>query len=284
MATVMKVVSVWLLALFAAGCARTFADFEPYSATSKRLKKVVGSAVIAYEGDIPFLAQAGGEVIGSISVSGNGFADVEDIRARAQGDAADVGGTHVIIAQEGSSTSWAKISPDRVTTTSYGSTATSTYTPGAQVPITRHSGSFVVIAVPAEQWLSLPPELRPAESKLVRSNARRHQMVGGPGAQSALAPSRAPSLRENGWYCSVADDHSGLCVRDARECQTAYEELKAHGFAPCEAVQTAWCFSSMRAGNGPTLSCAQSIAACRGYRDYSFGNGSSITQECARSE
>lgn len=96
------------LAAFALGltaCTRTFVDFKPYSSNVSNFRPVMSYAIVAYEGDISILAQAGGVVVGTLNVSGNGYADTDDVRSRAMDEAAKVGGTHLLVAGEGSTTS-----------------------------------------------------------------------------------------------------------------------------------------------------------------------------------
>lgn len=116
--------AIFVAVVAAVGCSRTWVKFKPYSAAAPRAPAVMGYAIVTYEGDIPALAQAEGYTIGSLEVDGNGFANSEDVRLRATVEAAEYGGTHVVVANEGSSTSWAQISPDRATTTFQGNTAT----------------------------------------------------------------------------------------------------------------------------------------------------------------
>lgn len=265
----LKGVTAWLLILLFSGCARTFAEFRPHSSNSFR--RVVHSAQFAYEGDIPALAQAGAEIVGNVRVDGNGFADSDDIRSRALEDAAAAGGTHVIIAGENASTSWAKITPDKTTTTTYGNTATTTYTPGAQIPVTRLSGSFLVIAVPPERWQDLPVALQPPETKTLPHRPIEQPRTSAPNESS-------------GWYCTADMNDNGLCFRGNDDCRQSHQELISHGFAPCRPYSSAWCYSSSRAGQQPYLACLSSMSSCREQRDYSMSQGALILVECTNSE
>lgn len=139
----------------------TRASFTPYRATTAALPPICRAAVVAYEGDIDTLAGAGGEIVGTLEVRGNGFTGRSDVRARASSEAAQRGGTHVLVAGEGSSTTWTQTTPTTATTRVYGNTATTTVTPGTVVPVSRPHGGFVIVRVPPEKWLYLPQELRP---------------------------------------------------------------------------------------------------------------------------
>jgi hypothetical protein len=264
------------LAAFALGltaCVQTYASFQPYSSTVRTYRPVMGYAIVAYEGDIPALAQADGQVVGTVNVSGNGYAGAGDIRGRAMEEAARVGGTHLLIAGEGSSTSWAKITPDSATTTVYGNTATTTFKPGMAMPITRHRGAFVVVRVPPERWLDLPTSLRPVRGRHFKGDyPPRPKVTGAPGAAD-------PPIAGN-WYCTGDDAASmGMCFRAMPACQDSYRRLKEYGSRPCEARPEASCFSA-KVGQSTQLSCHPTVQACRSQRDYTFSQGIEIIREC----
>lgn len=267
------------LAAFALGltaCTRTFVDFKPYSSTVGNFRPVMSYAVVAYEGDISTLAQVGGVVVGTLNVSGNGYADTDDVRSRAMDEAARVGGTHLLVAGEGSSTNWAQITPDRATTTVYGNTATTTYTPGAEIPITRHRGAFVVVRVPPERWLDLPSSLRPVSGRHFKgAYPGQREVTGAPGSAD---PVTAPI--DGNWFCTSDDATTmGMCFRAATACQDTYEQLKQYGSKPCVAWPEATCFSVKR-GPSAQISCHPTMQACRSQRDYAFGQGNEIIREC----
>lgn len=178
----------------------------------------------------------------------------------------------MIIAGQSSSTSWAQITPDRATTTAYGNTTTTTYTPGAQIPITRLSAGFLVIAVPRERWTELPVALQPPETLTLPSRTVA-QAIG----------SLAISPTVTGWYCTVAMNEEGLCFRGNDDCTRSQGELAKLGFAPCRPYPTAWCYSSSLGSERPYLACHSSMRSCRGQRDYAMGQGSKILVECTAS-
>ena len=162
------------VALFAtlASCAQTAVDFSPYSATSVQ-RGLTDRAVFAFPGDVATLHAADGELLGSIAIDGNGFASRDDVRQSALREAAARGGTHVFIASEEADTNWAKLTNDRVVTTVSSNTATTTFRPGAIIPITTHHGSFVVVRVAAEHWRGLPWALRPHPNPLASRRIAR---------------------------------------------------------------------------------------------------------------
>jgi hypothetical protein len=271
----------------ASACAETHADFQPYSSTSRGYTRVMRIAILAYEGDIPTLIGAGGEIVGTLSIGGNGYADSNDVRYRAVEQAAAVGGTHLLIAREGSSLSLAQVTPDRATTTVYGNTATTTYTPGAQVPINRPNGRYVVVRVPPQRWSELPTTLRPVAGQHYQGRpvvARR--VTGAPGASvrvtGAPGASVMPQSRASSWFCTNGSTPDfGLCVRSFEGCEKALVDLKQYGATACTSATEATCFSWKTKNAEPAmLSCHPSLAACRRQHDYAFGQGGIIAREC----
>jgi hypothetical protein len=267
------------LAAFAFGltaCVQTYVAFKPYSSTVRTSRPVMGYAIVAYEGDIKTLAQADGQVVGTLDVSGNGYAGADDIRSRAMDEAARVGGTHLLIAGEGASTSWAQITPDRATTTVYGNTATTTYTPGAEIPITHHRGAFVVVRVPPERWLDLPVSLRPVQGRHFKGDyPGQRKVTGAPGATDPpIAAARG------NWFCTGSDVvTTGVCFRTMSACETSYEKLKQYNYQPCVERPEATCFSAKASQSG-LISCHPTMQACRAQQDYSFAQGHEIAREC----
>lgn len=239
--------------------------------------------VVAYEGDIPELAKADGKVVGTLDVSGNGYAGADDVRERALEEAAAVGGTHLLIAGEGSSTSWAQITPDRATTQVYGNTATTTYTPGTQLPITRHRGAFVVVRVPPSRWIELPVALRPAPGYHFKGRYLRKQQSSR-ASQEPHAPPAGRQAPEN-WSCVPSSaNRPGMCFRTSQACEDAYETLEQNEPVPCEPAEEATCFSSLVADDPIALSCHPSMQDCRAQRDLYFGQGHEIVRECTQSQ
>ena len=277
----MKGITLAAFALALTACAHTFVDFKPYSSTVGTFRPVMTYAIIAYQGDIATLAQAGGVVVGTLNVGGNGYADAADIRVRAVDEAARVGGTHLLVAGEGSSTSWAQITPDRATTTVYGNTATTTYTPGAEIPITRHRGAFVVVRVPPERWLELPGTLRPVLGRHFKGAYPGQRVVAG--APGSTDPPAAAPISGN-WFCTSDDAATmGMCFRAVTDCNDIYEKLRQYGSKPCAPRLEATCFSVKR-GSSALISCHPTMQACRSQRDYSFGQGNEIVRECTSTQ
>src|SRR5262249_15204420 len=97
-------------------------------------------AGVSLDGNVDSLASAGAEVVGTLSVHGNGYASKSFVLATAAEEGARAGGTHVIVAATDTSVSSEQITPDRATTTVTGRTATTTFTPGATMRVSRHSG------------------------------------------------------------------------------------------------------------------------------------------------
>jgi hypothetical protein len=68
--------TIVLIALLAAACEQTSTHFTPYAAQyTNGMRKVVSYTIVCYEGDIPSLVAAGGEIIGTLDVNGTGLAD-----------------------------------------------------------------------------------------------------------------------------------------------------------------------------------------------------------------
>jgi hypothetical protein len=275
-----------LYVVLVAGCARTVADFRPYSATSVK-QPVTERAVFAYPGDVGRLRKRGAELVGSIYVGGNGFATRDDVRDRALEQAAALGGTHVFIRNEQSSTVWAQTTPDRATTYVRGNTATTLFQPGMQVPITKFSGDFIVVRVLPERWSGLPAPLRPRPNTIARRMIARasddpyanSDDEGRDDAQLTEASTEpAHSTPDSPWYCQDADD--GRCYRTAEQCRAADTE------ETCDAESVAFCASWQDrddATDETTLRCYGTDAACRTGRDGAFADGADIMHECAES-
>lgn len=256
------------------GCARTWVEFTPYRAGAGGMP-LLTYAVVAYEGDISSLAAAGAEIVGSLEVSGNGFASGDNVRGRAMEEAARHGGTHLLVAAEGSTVTWTQTTPDRATTTISGNTAHTTVYPGAQVPVTRHSGAFVIVRVPPSRWGDLPPRLQPVTGRHLAGpwpmppRRTRVPTASGGGASTAR------------WYCmSGPTSDLGVCYRRNDQCQYAHAEFAKHGYATCQRRGTAACFSGRNTG----LSCHPTDEACQAQRDYAFSQGDDIVRECTDSQ
>lgn len=279
------------VALFAtlASCAQTAVDFSPYSATSVQ-RGLTDRAVFAFPGDVATLHAADGELLGSIAIDGNGFASRDDVRQSALREAAARGGTHVFIASEEADTNWAKLTNDRVVTTVSSNTATTTFRPGAIIPITTHHGSFVVVRVAAEHWRGLPWALRPHPNPLASRRIARAKVSDDDDDDDDEAPasSVARPAGENHeqahWYCQSSGS-SEHCERDRERC----DEHVAVG-ERCDEESVAFCFSTSPNGEPgtalphPELRCFATTDGCRVDRDAQFTAGAQIVNECARSE
>jgi hypothetical protein len=87
---------VWGAGLLAA-CARVGTTYTPVKAEYKNgMNRTVSLAAVAYEGDVPALINAGGEVIGRMDGAGNGFSGHGDVQERVRRDAAERGATHIV--------------------------------------------------------------------------------------------------------------------------------------------------------------------------------------------
>lgn len=260
-----------VLGVLVSACAETSSDFKPYSATSAK-RPMTERAVFAYVGDVSRLHEADGEFVGTIEVAGNGFAERADVRDRALVEAASQGGTHVFISGEQANTAWVKLSNDRAVTTFRGNTATTTFRPGAVVPITTHAGNYVVVRVPAENWRQLPRQLRPhpnqyAAHRIAESKRERR-------AETADA-------QQTNWYCQAAPN-AERCQRDEAGCAADASDVT------CEAESIAFCFSSQTPGDAAgqsegVLECYATLEGCRAARDATFARGARIANECAES-
>lgn len=150
-----------IVAVLVAGCVRTWADFRPYSAVTRDLSPLVDSALLAYEGDAELLRQAGAIQVGDFDVGGNVMADRSDVRERALMEAAAAGGTHVLIANEGSERADIQIAPATAVTTTTQTGAVTAFNPARTIAASRWSGNYIVLRVTKDQWENLPDGLKP---------------------------------------------------------------------------------------------------------------------------
>lgn len=269
-------VAVLLLVLLSAGCVNTWVDFKPYSTATLGRQPVLQTTILAYEGDIEALALAGAEIVGVLQVRGNGFASPYHIRRRALHEAARLGATHILLGNERSIVSWVQITPDRATTRISGNRATTTYQPGAQMPVTNHSGSFVLVRVPPEHWIQLPEGLRPVPGRHLSGELP-------PQATTHAGSSAAPPERAS-WYCTSGQRvAAGMCFRTEMECRELRERLAAHRYSPCRGSASAFCFS-FESEEGTRLLCHPTIESCQAQRDYAFSQGQEIRRECSISQ
>jgi S1-C subfamily serine protease len=196
------------------GCARTQTQFTPYTAeaAAEDAPKLVEEATLAYQGDIAALEAAGGTLLGTLSVNGNGFASSADVRHRALAEAARRGATHVVFGGERASTESVQVTRDSATTTVSGNTATTTFVPGARLPITRHSGLYYLVRVPTEAWCDLPNSIRPAatDDEYCSDPGRKHVAPSRKPEPPPTAPTPAPATLSLGSCFFVSPD--GIAV------------------------------------------------------------------------
>jgi hypothetical protein len=276
-------------------CARTWIDYQPYSTQTSAQAKVVNYTLVAFEGDIEALARAGGFVVGTIQVRGNGYAGEDDIASRARLEAANYGGTHIILAGKGSSVSLAKITPDRAHTsgTVSGNTynATTTYQPGVSVPVTRHRAGYVVVRVPVDHWRDLPAALRPAYGRHYDNPAFagtqrpvERTVRGAPGSDSReRGTTPSDGIADDAWSCTRAPNGNGICFRREAGCRQARAQLADHGYSSCIGQSFALCFVYER-NDERGLSCHPDRVACRLQRDFHFSRGDSLIRACERNQ
>lgn len=142
-------------ALLLAGCVKT--KFTPHETAQSPLPQVTREAVLAQEGDLEYLAAAGGYVVGTMRTSGAPLASMSSVRGKTRRDSAKHGATHVIVADE--QLIRVKLSNDRATTTCYGNTCQTEFHEG--VTGNQKYGTYVLIRVSPENWGRLPEALRP---------------------------------------------------------------------------------------------------------------------------
>ncbi len=267
------------------GCAGTLVDFAPYSATAVK-RPVTDSAVFAYAGDVPLLKKARGVLVGTVIMTGNAFTSRDDLRERALREAAARGGTHVFIENESAMTSFAKLTPDRAVTTVNGNTATTTFRPGASVPVTFHGGRFVVVRISPERWHRLPPQLRPEPNPYAQEVMASRAEDGDPDdsedSGSAVSNAVAESVaKPASWYCQ-SGDNAERCYRKKSTCERADEEVS------CDGEDVAYCFAARDKGadedSDAELQCLSTVNGCHVARDAAFAHGAAIVNECAASK
>jgi len=86
-----------VVASSACGCARVRTTYTPNKAEYREgVPPSTDEALVAYEGDVPTLVEAGGKVIGSMEGAGNGFASHGSVERKVRREAAEMGATHVV--------------------------------------------------------------------------------------------------------------------------------------------------------------------------------------------
>jgi hypothetical protein len=79
-----------------AGCASVGAEFSPYPHSTPH-PPMLERAVVVERHDVPDLARAGAIIVGNITAGGNGFADPHVVLDDAAREAAQRGGTHLVV-------------------------------------------------------------------------------------------------------------------------------------------------------------------------------------------
>lgn len=189
----LAVVCALLVALLAA-CAQV--SYTPNSVTSPK-DRLTQRAVVCYEGDLATLERAGGQVHGRMRLDGNGYSTFTALEGQAQHEAAEKGGTHVLMVDREVEVSEVQMTPDTATTrrTSPGNYQT-TYTPGVRGTVRKPSASFLVVRVPPARWGELPGPLRP---------------VAAPGVSVEPAPAQARCAERRGRYTMTFVERRGDC-------------------------------------------------------------------------
>lgn len=136
-----------------------------HSRTGADYAAVAKQAIIVNEQEAQVVAQAGGEVIGSISAEGMvPNATDDDVTEKAAKVAAKKGGTHIVLTDRGEET-FTYVNPatrDRQCQWVDGvEDCRTVYQPQTVSTRTEPTARFVVFRVPAQRWAALPQSLRP---------------------------------------------------------------------------------------------------------------------------
>ncbi len=158
------------------GACSTTAEFSPHSAAAS-WSPVAEAAIQVYPADMPLLERAGARIVGYLKVRGDASTTLADCADRASADAAERGGTHFILLDQDSRTSFVSLPGSSTTTTSgsatafggrgwasaYGnSTSQTVYAPGAVIQVSSPVAVYGVVCVDPARWTNLPVSLRPA--------------------------------------------------------------------------------------------------------------------------
>lgn len=152
----------WLVVLaFVTGCvSATF-----HSKTGQVYPRLAQRAVVVDANEARAVLAAGGWVIGSISSDGTTNKNTADLADKAAQVAAESGGTHVVLTDEGSivtTTTQPATSTQQCSGDGDAYQCTTTATPATTTTSSRPTAEFAVIRIAPEQWGRLPPNLRPA--------------------------------------------------------------------------------------------------------------------------
>lgn len=145
-------------------------SFTPHSRVLD-VTPIASVAMQVYEGDLPYLEQAGAVLVGTLYADGNEAASRKYLANKTARQAARRGGTHFFVGARNYTTRKAALTPASCNTSgsATGSTfsATTTCQPPVTVDLERESTASLVFRVTAGQMVRLPPPLRFA----VRANA-----------------------------------------------------------------------------------------------------------------
>lgn len=184
----LKVLLLVLLVVTSGSCVRT--KFTPHATAQGSVSPVTRQAIEAREGDMDYLAEAGGFVVGTMETRGAPLASMSSVHGKTRRDAAKHGATHVILADE--QYVQVKLSSDRATTTCYGNTCQTEFHEGATGNAKR--ASYVLVRVAPGNWGRLPDALRPVPLDSVREEVEE----GVRSASSQPSPLPRSSAQEAG--------------------------------------------------------------------------------------
>jgi hypothetical protein len=146
-----------LIALvFATGCVN--AQF--HSKTGQTYPSLTSRAVILEPTEARTLVAAGAMVIGTISSDGTTDKTSQDLADKAATIAAQNGGTHILLVDEGAIT-YTTTHPATVTEHCDDYSCTSTVTPRTTTTSSRPTAEFQVFRAEPSLWTRLPPTIRP---------------------------------------------------------------------------------------------------------------------------
>lgn len=136
-----------------------------YSKTGRVYPQVAHRAVIVDDEEAKHVMARGGHIIGTIDAESVTIQNsVKDVNLKAAEAAAQVGGTHIIIARA-ERDSYTRYHPATETRscqrTEDGRTCQTTYEEAGTSSYSLASGEYVVIRLEPPQWAYLPPELQP---------------------------------------------------------------------------------------------------------------------------
>ena len=133
-----------------------------------RQLQVTECAVEFHEDDLSTLVAVGGSVLGTVSAQGNGYSNGGMLDASAAREAAQGGGTHIILSTRGEeyfSVTFAGSSHTNCTAYGDNVNCNSTYTPPQTQTYAKPNAEYVVVRVPPENWTELPAALQPVAKK-----------------------------------------------------------------------------------------------------------------------